>query len=123
VCNAGTCTAGGGNLSQTISLSNTGHYNGLLWAGYGTFTHSNPMEMYGSVFANYFDASGDTTIHYDNGTQAPNECPLPTGECQSCKECDNQACVGNTCSACTSDDQCCAPLHCVNPGPNGRCKL
>jgi hypothetical protein len=109
----GVCTAGGGNLSQTISLSQGGHFNGLLWGGYGTFTHSNPMEMYGSIFTNHFDASGVTEVHYDNGAvQLGDECPPPSGACESCRDCNNQACVNNQCGACTADTQCCPPLVC-----------
>jgi hypothetical protein len=115
-CSGGNCTGGGGNLGQAISLSNGGSYNGLLWAGYGTFTHQNPLEMYGAIFTNHFDASGETTIHYDNGiVSAPNECPPPPpgGSCDSCKDCANQPCVNGTCQTnCTADFQCCPPLHC-----------
>lgn len=115
----GTCINGGGNLAQAISLSQGGHFNGLLWAGYGTFTHSNPLEMYGSVFANYFDASGVTTVHYDNGAvQLGGECEPPTS-CGSCKDCNNQACVNGQCGSCSSDSQCCPPLVCKS----GTCVL
>ena len=109
-----TCVGGGGNLSQAISLSNGGHFNGLLWAGYGQFTHSNPLEMYGSIFANYIDASGDTVVHYDNGAaRNGDDCPSIGGlSCESCRGCNNQACVNGTCGACTADTQCCPPLVC-----------
>jgi hypothetical protein len=108
-----TCVAGGGNLGQSISLSQGGHFNGLLWGGYGTFTHSNPLEMYGSIFTNHFDASGDTIVHYDNGAvKLGDECPQPTGACESCRDCNNQACNNNQCGACTADSQCCPPLVC-----------
>ncbi len=122
VCSNGICTSGGGNLSQAMSLSQGGHFNGLIWAGYGTFTHSNPLEMYGSIYANYFDASGDTIIHYDKGAVLTgDECPPPpSGQtCESCLQCGNQACVNNTCGSCTNDSQCCPPLHC----DAGTCKL
>jgi hypothetical protein len=123
VCTGGACVGGGGNLGQAISLSNSGSFNGLLWAGYGTFTHSNPLEMYGAIFAGHFDASGTTTIHYDNGiVSAPNECPPPTGVCDTCADCLNNPCVLGQCQAnCTSDGQCCPPLHCV--GTPGVCQL
>jgi hypothetical protein len=122
VCSNGTCTSGGGNLSQAMSLSQGGHFNGLIWAGYGTFTHSNPLEMYGSIYANYFDASGDTIIHYDKGAiLTGEECPPPpSGQtCESCLQCGNQACINNVCGSCTNDSQCCPPLHC----DAGTCKL
>jgi hypothetical protein len=109
-----TCVSGGGNLSQAISLSQGGNFNGLLWAGYGTFSHSNPLEMYGSIFANSVQASGDTIVHYDNGIQHDgDDCPSTQGvSCEGCGDCDNQACVGGKCGACTADTQCCPPLVC-----------
>jgi hypothetical protein len=118
-CQTGVCVGGGGSLGQAISLSNSGSFNGLLWAGYGTFTHSNPLEMYGAIFTQHFDASGDTTIHYDNGIIQPNECAPPPvgGICDSCKDCGNQPCVNGACSStCTADSQCCPPLHCDTTG-------
>ncbi len=121
VVNGTSCVGGGGNLSQAISLSQGGHFNGLLWAGYGQFTHSNPLEMFGSIFANYIDASGDTIVHYDNGAQHNgDECPTTQGAtCDGCRDCNNQACINGVCSACTSDTQCCPPLVCRN----GSCEL
>ena len=70
--------------------------------------------MYGSIFANYVDASGETTVHYDNGAQHNgDECPPTIGNsCESCRACNNQACVNGTCGACTADTQCCPPLVC-----------
>jgi hypothetical protein len=113
IASGGLCVGGGGNLAQSISLSQGGFFNGLLWAGYGTFTHSNPLEMYGSIFTNYFDASGETIVHYDNGAvKLGEECPQPSGACESCRDCNNQACVNNTCGQCTADSQCCPPLVC-----------
>ena len=67
----------------------------------------------------HFDASGEALIHYDNGAvQNGNECPQPT-TCDTCSDCNNQACVGNTCGSCTMDSQCCPPLHC----DAGTCRL
>ncbi len=43
-----------------------------------------------------------------------------TSSCGGCQDCGNQACVNGACSACTSDDQCCAPLVC---GLGGWCEL
>src|SRR5207342_97851 len=72
---SGSCTSSGGQLSQAISLSNGGFFNGLLWSGYGQFTHQSPLEMYGSIFTNNFDASGETIVHYDIGaTKLTDEC-------------------------------------------------
>lgn len=124
ICDAnGVCASGGGgNLSQAMSLSNGGFFNGLIYAGNGTFTHSGPLEMYGAIFTKHFDASGDTFIHYDKGaTKTFEECQpgLPTGACESCRDCANQACVAGQCGACTNDSQCCSPLRC--DVPTGTC--
>lgn len=110
----GTCSGGGGGLGDAISLSQGGYFNGLLWAGYGTFTHQNPLEMYGAIYTRYFDASGDTIIHYDNAAaDLGDECPPTQGSsCESCRDCNGQACVGNTCGSCTADSDCCPPLIC-----------
>jgi hypothetical protein len=118
---SGTCT-GGSNLNQSINMSQGGYFNGLLWAGYGSVSTSNAVEMYGSIFMNYLDASGVLKVHYDKGAVGPNECPPPPtgGSCESCRDCGNQACVNNTCGACTTDSQCCPPLRC---GPGGSCIL
>lgn len=115
----GTCVGGAG-LTKAIEMSQGGFFNGLLWSGYGEFRTSNPVEMYGSIFANYVEASGALKVHYDNAAvETGDECPPPTGACESCRDCNNQACVDNQCAACTSDSQCCPPLHC----DAGTCKL
>ncbi len=120
VCNAGSCTGGGGGLTNSLKLSSGSTFlNGLFYAGYGDIRFSNPLEMYGALYANYFDASGETLIHYDNGAvQNGNECPQPTS-CESCFDCNNQACKGGQCGACTADSDCCQPLRCMG----GTCKL
>ena len=109
-------------------MSQGGFFNGLLWAGYGGFSTSNAVEMYGSIFANRIGASGDLKIHYDNGAAGSvDECPPPPGgnqQCESCRDCGNQPCGANgLCAAsCTADNQCCPPLRCDIGGTN-RCVL
>jgi hypothetical protein len=113
----GLCGGSGSGLDKAISLSQGGNFNGLLWAGYGTFTHQSPLEMYGSLYAGFFDASGVTTIHYDKGAaELGEECPpIPPGSaCESARDCPNLACVGNSCVACTADAQCVPPKRCVS---------
>ncbi len=123
VCSGGACGGGGGgNISETVSLSGSSNLNGLLYGGYGTVRVTNPLEMNGAIFANYYDASTPTTIHFDKGAvQNGEECPAqpPGVGCSSCRDCDNQACVGGQCGACTVDSECCAPLRCVA----GACSL
>jgi hypothetical protein len=111
----GTCNGGTG-LNQAIDMSQGGYFNGLLWAGYGSFSSSNPVEMYGSIFTNYMDFAGALTVHYDNGAaKTGNECPpIPTGSaCESARDCGGtKACINNTCAACTQDSQCIPPQVC-----------
>ena len=111
-------------------MSQGGSFNGLLWAGYGGFSTSNAVEMYGAIFANRIGASGDLKIHYDNAAVETNdECPPPppNQQCESCRDCANQPCGSNgLCQAtCTSDSQCCPPLRCSADATTGtnRCKL
>ena len=122
LCSGGSCVNAGG-LTQSLRLSGgTSYLNGVFYAGEGDIRISNPLEMYGAVFANYFQAQGATTIHYDEGVVLNGEeCPPLSGDCETCRDCDNQACNQGACGACGSDDECCAPLRCVNPGPQGRC--
>jgi hypothetical protein len=71
--------------------------------------------IFGSVFVRGINTAGDLTVHYDTAILGgASSCPPPppsTG-CGSCRDCDNQACVGGTCGACTDSSQCCAPLTC-----------
>jgi hypothetical protein len=124
VCSGGSCSGAGGGLANSLKLSGGSSYlNGVFYAGYGEVRISNPLEMFGAVFANYYEASGPTIIHYDAGVIGNgNECPPPT-DCESCRDCNNQACNAGACGACASDADCCQPLRCVNPGPTGTCAL
>jgi hypothetical protein len=116
---SGSCTSIGGNKANAISLSQSPSMFGLFWAGYGKFTHSSALEMYGSINVNYFDAADSTLLHYDNGAALlGKECPAPTS-CTSCRQCNGQACIGAVCSSCSADSQCCPPLRCVG----GSCTL
>jgi hypothetical protein len=113
------------STAESLKLAGGSTYlNGVFWAGYGTIRASNEVEMFGALFGQSFHLQGETKVHYDEGVvQNGEECPELSGTCDSCRDCDNQACVGGTCGACTSDAQCCAPLHCVNPGAAGHCEL
>jgi hypothetical protein len=74
---------------------------------------SAPVEVYGAIFAGDFRSSEKVKIHYDRQVvNAGQDCPGDGGGCMSCKDCNNQACVGSTCGKCTDSSQCCAPLVC-----------
>jgi len=123
ICNAdGTCGGTGGSLGNAVEFSNTALLNGLFWAGYGHVKHSGTLTMYGAIFSQSYDASGDTIIHYDRGaTTIGNECPPPDTGCNSCRDCGNQACdtTKHVCTSCQTDGDCCSPLRCQN----GTCVL
>ncbi|HTL86224.1 MAG TPA: hypothetical protein VL856_13640, partial [Acidimicrobiia bacterium] len=128
VCQAnGVCLGGGGgNISESFSMSGNSFLNGLMYSGFGTFRVTNPLIMNGAVFTNYYD-SVQALIHFDKGAvqNGQDECPPPAdNSCEDCRDCDNQACVDNgqgvkQCGACTDDLQCCQPLRCVS----GNCQL
>lgn len=104
---------GGGNIGEAVGLSGQSFLNGLFYAGVGTIRVTNPLNMNGAIFANYYD-SVQANIHYDKGAvDNGDECP-PPDQCDSCQDCNNQACVDGQCGQCTDSSQCCAPLQCVN---------
>jgi hypothetical protein len=76
--------------------------------------------IYGAVFAGSFNASAGVQIHYDRQVvNVGQSCPGPGGSgggpsCNTCRDCNNQACNGGKCGACTSSAQCCAPLLCIS---------
>jgi hypothetical protein len=114
---SGICEGSGTGRSLAIDMSQGGFFNGLLYAGEGSFSSSSSVEMYGSIFANNISWSGgDLTIHYDQGAvKTGDECPPipPSSACESCRDCGNQPCIGNACgSLCTKDSDCCPPFTC-----------
>jgi hypothetical protein len=112
----------GGTTKLAFSSSTTLAAN--LYDATALVTWSAPVEIYGAVFAGDFQASQTVKIHYDRQVvQAGRSCGGSPGgtsqSCSTCKDCNNQACVGGTCGACTSSSQCCAPLGCYQ----GKCQL
>ncbi len=114
-----------------VRLSVPSDLNGLFYAPNGPVEISARLEMYGAIFAYSYDASSDTTIHYDvQATRVGEDCPppppglMPDGGvvdggagCGSCRDCDNQACIDGECGDCRTDSDCCSPLYCEG----GRC--
>ena len=104
---------------NTVSMSSGALLAGnfyMPWANYGPSAN---IDIYGSIFCKSFSTSSEFNMHYDRGVltvgrECPNAAPdAGSSGCSSCRDCGNQACVNNQCSACTSDSQCCAPLLCV----------
>jgi hypothetical protein len=140
-CCGGSCTGAVCDADPTrapmpaVLLSVPSDMNGLFYAANGPVQISAALEMYGAIFAYSYDASSDTTIHYDvQATRAGEDCPPPPGPmpdggvadgsvadggvgCGSCRDCDNQACIDGVCGDCRTDSDCCSPLYCEG----GRC--
>jgi hypothetical protein len=106
-----------------VSISSNMVFGSNLYAPNATVSWSSSTDAYGSVFAGNFQGLSPVKIHYDRAIVSTSKsCPGPTSggdggtgpACGSCRDCNNQACNGGTCGACTNDSQCCAPLACDN---------
>jgi hypothetical protein len=63
-------------------------------------------------------APGQCCLGFEGSTTPPLTCQPCNGgtggtQCNSCIDCNGQACINNVCGSCTSSAQCCAPLTCV----------
>jgi hypothetical protein len=108
--------AGGQN---DIQLSGSARFDGNLYAPKARLVTSGNTEVFGSLFARSVSASGSMTVHYDRAIlRAGQDCPKapPPGagqpDCKTCRDCNNQACIGGKCGQCRTDADCCAPLTC-----------
>jgi len=79
------------------------------------------FEMWGSLFAEDLQFSGDFRIHYDTSVLQQPGCTPPGTPCKTCDDCSGAtpSCKGGTCTACVTAADCCAPLACVG----GACVL
>jgi hypothetical protein len=132
---------GGG---QDITLNSPSGFYGNLYAPYAQVTAASPTDIYGAVFSRRFLNTSPTHFHYDENVLAAGvECIAPPTDggaatdggagtdggtagtdgggttidpalCDSCNQCNNQACISGVCSACTDSSQCCSPLVCVS---------
>lgn len=103
--------------TQTLMFTSNVTLAGDLYAATAPLNWTSNTDAYGAIYAGNFTSTSDTAIHYDlQVLHAGSDCPMPADggapQCGSCSDCGNQACVGGTCGACTSNDQCCAPLVC-----------
>jgi hypothetical protein len=110
-----------------VKLSGGGvNVGGNIYAPNGDFIWEASSDIYGSVFAKSFFTNSPLNIHYDKAILTSFQtCPPPGGStpdaggttpigCGSCRDCNNQACIGGKCGDCTDSSQCCAPLICVS---------
>lgn len=109
-------TAGNGNINFSSSLV----LGGFVYGPDSALVSSGPIEMYGGLFVRTMNPSAAVTVNFDRAISgAGSSCPTPvldagTTGCTTCRDCNNQACKGGTCGACTRDSDCCAPLQCSN---------
>ena len=109
-----------GGLGDALTLTNDTEVGGFVYVAAGAVVGSNPIEVYGGVFAGRFRNAGSTRIHFDRAVlRAGDDCPPPDRPCDSCADCGNQACLEGACGGCTASADCCAPLVCFE----GECVL
>jgi hypothetical protein len=113
-CTAGTCAAGAVTTQPfSVDLHASVNLAGDFYAAYGEFHSHSSLDMYGAIFAGYYQEDASTAIHYDRASDSAGAiCPPPPGGCSTCRDCGNQACIAGMCSSCTDSSQCCAPLVC-----------
>jgi hypothetical protein len=108
---------------STVTLSANATVGANVYAPGADVQLASSFEMWGAVFAQSLQFSGDFTIHYDISVLQEPGCTMPGSPCKTCDDCAGAtpACIGGTCTACSSDADCCAPLEC--DVMTGRCQL
>jgi len=100
-----------------IALAQT--WVGNLYAPRSRVTSAEPIEIWGSIFADEFLVSDSANFVFDRSIYSMgNSCEaaqLPTGACTPCGYCvSGLACVDGTCGPCRTDDDCCSQAICAN---------
>jgi hypothetical protein len=110
----------------TLALSaNASPLAANIYAPNAVLELASNFEMWGSIFADHLQLSGDFAIHYDTSVLQVAEasgCAQAAGPCESCNDCSGAtpACKAGACAPCTTTADCCAPLGCES---SGRCVL
>jgi hypothetical protein len=107
----------------TVTLSANATVGANVYAPSADVQLASSFEMWGALFAQSLQFSGDFTIHYDTSVLQLPGCASTESPCKTCDDCAGAtpACKGGTCSACASSADCCAPLDCDTT--TGRCEL
>ena len=107
----------------TVTLSANATVGANVYAPAADVQLASSFEMWGALFAQSLQFSGDFTIHYDTSVLQEPGCVQPGSPCQTCNDCAGAtpACKGGTCTGCATDADCCAPLQCDTQ--TGRCQL
>ena len=101
-----------GGSSVTLSADATVGAN--VYAPNAVLQLASTFTMWGAVFAGDLQFSGDFTIHYDTSVLQEPGCTPAGTPCKTCDDCSGAtpSCKAGTCSACSADADCCAPLVC-----------
>ncbi len=96
-----------------------------LYAPHAVLELASDLEMWGAIFADRLQLSGNFAIHYDTSVlqvAGASGCEATAGPCRTCNDCGGAtpACKAGSCAPCTTTADCCAPLGCAS---NGRCQL
>jgi hypothetical protein len=101
-----------GGSSFTLSADATVGAN--VYAPNAVLQFASSFTMWGAVFAGDLQFSGDFKIHYDTSVLQTQGCTPAGTPCKTCDDCagSTPACKAGTCSACSTNADCCAPLVC-----------
>ncbi len=98
----------------TVTLSASATIGANVYAPGADVQLASDFEMWGALFAQSLQFSGDFKIHYDTSVLQEPGCTPPGTPCKTCDDCAGATpvCVGGTCTACGPGADCCAPLQC-----------
>jgi len=99
----------------SFQLSSNSVISANVYAPEAELVTSGILEVFGSLFLRRLNTSSPVNIHYDKGVlNKGKSCPDNgnTNECESCRDCLNQACIAGQCGNCRNNDDCCSPLFC-----------
>ncbi|MCC6877573.1 MAG: hypothetical protein IT378_24915 [Sandaracinaceae bacterium] len=105
-----------------VTLVGASGFVGNVYAPRARVTAVGATTVYGSLFGRAIDMPGYLDVHYDRAIlEVDRDCPPPDAcGCGAGEGCtDHRACIGGACAACTSDNDCCAPLVCHSNGTCG----
>jgi hypothetical protein len=107
---------------STLGLSADAHVGANVYAPNAVVQLASDFQMWGAIFAQDLQFSGNFSIAYDTSVLQQPGCPVSPGSpCKTCDDCSGGllACKSGACANCTTSADCCAPLGCVN----GECVL
>ena len=99
----------------SFQLSSNSVISANVYAPEAELVTSGVLEVFGTLFLRRLNTSSPVRIHYDKGVlKSAESCPgeVTSNECETCRDCLNQACIAGECGECRSNDDCYSPLFC-----------